>query len=103
MMNTNSKSGKQTSNTRVSKTSIEAYYDHNTQKKIPIIEDRIIVYLQTVKSDTSRGISKHLGIERNSITQPLKNLHIKKGLIHIHKTDKCPTTGYKVSFYGLVD
>ena len=90
-------------NREIAKTSIEAYHNNITRQRIPKIEDRILEYLQTVESDTSRGISEQLEVERNSITQPLKNLEKNKGLITIRKIDKCPKTNYKVRFYGLAD
>ena len=88
---------------KVAQTSIEAYHNKETQKRIPKIEDRIIAYLKTVECDTSRSIAKHLNVERNSITQPLQNLTEKKCIIKIIKTDKCPTTGYSVRFYGIAE
>ena len=86
--------------TQVADTSIVAYIEEYAKGRFTTLAEQTMQLLATGKALTSRQISNALGVERNSITAPIKLLE-ESGEIVIAYLAKCDTTGKTVRYYKI--
>ncbi|GEM_PF-5229464 len=86
--------------TKVADTSVLSYKEELAKGRFTTLAEQTKQLLAAGKALTSRQISNALGVERSSITAPIKQLETA-GEIVIAYLAKCPTKGKKVRHYKL--